>query len=126
MLLHVKLFTPFAAPMNLIFMKFLHQLVCCQVGTDIEDFKCSWLVVKALELCNEEQKKLLHVNMPCFRIHHCFLLFCKKLLIFMFFQEAYGKPDPENVAKVKALYKELDIEVSVTRPHRSRIMNMRS
>lgn len=55
-----------------------------KVGTDIEDFKCSWLVVKALELCNEEQKKLLH--------------------------EAYGKPDLENVAKVKALYKELDIE----------------
>ena len=33
-----------------------------QVGTDIEDFKCSWLVVKALELCNEEQKKLLFVR----------------------------------------------------------------
>lgn len=33
-----------------------------QVGTDIEDFKCSWLVVKALELCNEEQKKLLFVS----------------------------------------------------------------
>ncbi|TQD92238.1 hypothetical protein C1H46_022208 [Malus baccata] len=25
-------------------------------------------------------------------------------------RENYGKPDPENVAKVKALYKELDIE----------------
>ncbi|TQD77207.1 hypothetical protein C1H46_037264 [Malus baccata] len=55
-----------------------------KIGTDIEDFKCSWLVVKALELCNEEQKKVLHEN--------------------------YGKPDPENVATVKALYKELDIE----------------
>ncbi|XP_009374835.1 farnesyl pyrophosphate synthase [Pyrus x bretschneideri] len=55
-----------------------------KIGTDIEDFKCSWLVVKALELCNEEQKKVLHEN--------------------------YGKPDPENVAKVKALYKEVDIE----------------
>lgn len=29
----------------------------------------------------------------------------------MFFQEAYGKPDPENVAKVKAIYKELDLQV---------------
>uniref|UniRef100_A0A0A0K801 Uncharacterized protein n=1 Tax=Cucumis sativus TaxID=3659 RepID=A0A0A0K801_CUCSA len=55
-----------------------------QVGTDIEDFKCSWLVVKALELCNDNQKKLLH--------------------------EAYGKPDPENVAKVKAIYKDLDLQ----------------
>ncbi|XP_023927416.1 farnesyl pyrophosphate synthase 1 [Quercus suber] len=55
-----------------------------KIGTDIEDFKCSWLVVKALELCNEEQKKALHEN--------------------------YGKPDPANVAKVKALYKELDLQ----------------
>lgn len=32
-----------------------------QIGSDIEDFKCSWLVVRALELCNEEQKKILRV-----------------------------------------------------------------
>ncbi|KAI9124072.1 hypothetical protein K1719_005372 [Acacia pycnantha] len=56
-----------------------------KIGTDIEDFKCSWLVVKAMELSNEEQKKVLYEN--------------------------YGKPDPENVAKVKALYKELDLQV---------------
>ncbi|XP_057982885.1 farnesyl pyrophosphate synthase-like isoform X1 [Malania oleifera] len=55
-----------------------------KIGTDIEDFKCSWLVVKALESCNEEQKKLLREN--------------------------YGKADQANVAKVKELYKELDIE----------------
>ncbi|KAK9935838.1 hypothetical protein M0R45_012713 [Rubus argutus] len=55
-----------------------------KIGTDIEDFKCSWLVVKALELCNEEQKKTLYEN--------------------------YGNPDPSKVAKVKALYKELDIQ----------------
>ncbi|KAI9124231.1 hypothetical protein K1719_005531 [Acacia pycnantha] len=55
-----------------------------KIGTDIEDFKCSWLVVKAMELSNEEQKKVLYEN--------------------------YGKPDPENVAKVKALYKDLDLQ----------------
>lgn len=55
-----------------------------KVGTDIEDYKCSWLVVKALELCNEEQKKLLHEN--------------------------YGKAGPACVAKVKELYKTLDLE----------------
>uniref|UniRef100_A0A3N7H179 Uncharacterized protein n=1 Tax=Populus trichocarpa TaxID=3694 RepID=A0A3N7H179_POPTR len=33
-----------------------------KIGTDIEDFKCSWLVVKGMEICNEEQKKLLHVG----------------------------------------------------------------
>ncbi|XP_021294176.1 farnesyl pyrophosphate synthase 1 [Herrania umbratica] len=55
-----------------------------KIGTDIEDFKCSWLVVKALEICNEEQKKVLHEN--------------------------YGKPDPVNVANVKALYNELNLK----------------
>ncbi|KAG4906683.1 hypothetical protein JHK82_055327 [Glycine max] len=55
-----------------------------QIGTDIEDFKCSWLIVKAFELSNEQQKK--------------------------FLQENYGKPDPENVAKVKALYNELNLQ----------------
>ena len=33
-----------------------------QIGTDIEDFKCSWLIVKALELSNEQQKKVLQVS----------------------------------------------------------------
>ncbi|KAF7840492.1 farnesyl pyrophosphate synthase 1 [Senna tora] len=55
-----------------------------KIGTDIEDFKCSWLVVKALELSNEEQKKVLYEN--------------------------YGKPDRANVAEVKALYKKLDLQ----------------
>ncbi|KAK4386883.1 Farnesyl pyrophosphate synthase [Sesamum angolense] len=44
-----------------------------KIGTDIEDFKCSWLVVKALELCNADQKKTLYEN--------------------------YGKDDPACVAK---------------------------
>ncbi|KAL2990497.1 hypothetical protein AAZX31_11G205800 [Glycine max] len=56
-----------------------------KIGTDIEDFKCSWLIAKALELSNEQQKKVV--------------------------QENYGKPDPENVAKVKALYNELNLQV---------------
>lgn len=55
-----------------------------KIGTDIEDFKCSWLVVKATELCNEEKKKVLFDN--------------------------YGKEDPSCVAKVKAIYNELDIK----------------
>ncbi|XP_050213327.1 farnesyl pyrophosphate synthase 1 [Mercurialis annua] len=55
-----------------------------KIGTDIEDFKCSWLVVKALELCDEEQKKALH--------------------------EHYGKADPDSVSKVKALYNELNLQ----------------
>nr|GEY61583.1 farnesyl diphosphate synthase [Tanacetum cinerariifolium] len=55
-----------------------------KIGTDIEDFKCSWLVVKALELANEEQKKLLNEN--------------------------YGRKDPGSVAKVKELYHTLNLQ----------------
>ncbi|KAF8391694.1 hypothetical protein HHK36_024003 [Tetracentron sinense] len=55
-----------------------------KIGTDIEDFKCSWMVVKALELCNEEQKKFLY--------------------------EHYGKADPAIVEKVKELYKALALK----------------
>ncbi|KNA12159.1 hypothetical protein SOVF_128270 [Spinacia oleracea] len=55
-----------------------------KIGTDIQDFKCSWLVVKALELCNDEQKKSLHEN--------------------------YGKEDPTCVARVKELYNVLDLQ----------------
>ncbi|OVA19745.1 Polyprenyl synthetase [Macleaya cordata] len=55
-----------------------------KIGTDIEDFKCSWLVVQALERVNEEQKKVLYEN--------------------------YGKVDPACVAKVKALYNDLNLQ----------------
>lgn len=33
-----------------------------KIGTDIEDNKCSWLVVQALGKASEEQKKLLEVR----------------------------------------------------------------
>nr|APG79413.1 FPS4 [Eucommia ulmoides]BBA21113.1 farnesyl diphosphate synthase [Eucommia ulmoides] len=55
-----------------------------KIGTDIEDFKCSWLVVKALENCNEEQKQVLY--------------------------EHYGKENPANVERVKALYNDLNLQ----------------
>ncbi|KAK4491885.1 hypothetical protein RD792_002665 [Penstemon davidsonii] len=55
-----------------------------KIGTDIEDFKCSWLVVKALEHCNEEQKKIIF--------------------------EHYGKADPADVAKIKAIYNEINLQ----------------
>uniref|UniRef100_A0A7N0UXU9 Farnesyl diphosphate synthase n=1 Tax=Kalanchoe fedtschenkoi TaxID=63787 RepID=A0A7N0UXU9_KALFE len=61
--------------MNILVEMGIHYQV--QGDTDIEDNKCSWLVVTALEQCNEEQKKVL--------LNH------------------YGKDNPEDIAKVKAL-----------------------
>uniref|UniRef100_A0A0E0L589 Farnesyl pyrophosphate synthase n=1 Tax=Oryza punctata TaxID=4537 RepID=A0A0E0L589_ORYPU len=55
-----------------------------KIGTDIEDYKCSWLVVQALERADESQKNVLFEN--------------------------YGKKDPACVAKVKGLYRELNLE----------------
>ncbi|KAJ6851777.1 farnesyl pyrophosphate synthase 1-like [Iris pallida] len=55
-----------------------------KIGTDIEDFKCSWLVVQALERANEDQIKTLTEN--------------------------YGKSDPTSVTKVKEVYKDLNLQ----------------
>lgn len=55
-----------------------------KIGTDIQDNKCSWLVVQALLRVNDKQRKVLEAN--------------------------YGQWNDAKVAKVKALYKELDLE----------------
>ncbi|RZF44795.1 hypothetical protein LSTR_LSTR000747 [Laodelphax striatellus] len=52
-----------------------------KVGTDIQEGKCSWLVVVALQRATYEQRQLL--------------------------KECYGSSDPEKVHRVKALYEEL-------------------
>nr|ACJ38671.1 farnesyl pyrophosphate synthase [Chimonanthus praecox] len=55
-----------------------------KIGTDIEDFKCSWLVVQALDRADENQKKILFEN--------------------------YGKADPSHVIKIKTLYNDLQLQ----------------
>ncbi|KAL3693527.1 hypothetical protein R1sor_007178 [Riccia sorocarpa] len=55
-----------------------------KIGTDIEDTKCSWLVVQALQRASEEQKNTIKEN--------------------------YGKKDPANVAVIKKIYKDLNLE----------------
>ncbi|RIA84110.1 farnesyl pyrophosphate synthase [Glomus cerebriforme] len=55
-----------------------------KIGTDIEDNKCSWLINQALAKASPEQRKLLDEN--------------------------YGKKDPKNVAVIKQIYKDLEIE----------------
>jgi farnesyl diphosphate synthase len=55
-----------------------------KIGTDIQDNKCSWIVNQALQRCNAEQRKLLDT--------------------------CYGRKDVALEAKVKELFKELDLE----------------
>ena len=55
-----------------------------KIGTDIQDNKCSWLVVQALKNCSVKQRKVLEQN--------------------------YGVWDDKKVKKVKQLYEELQIE----------------
>ncbi|XP_042832536.1 farnesyl pyrophosphate synthase isoform X2 [Panthera tigris] len=54
-----------------------------KIGTDIQDNKCSWLVVQCLQRASPEQRKVL--------------------------QENYGQKEAEKVARVKALYEELEL-----------------
>ncbi|XP_022096427.1 farnesyl pyrophosphate synthase-like isoform X2 [Acanthaster planci] len=55
-----------------------------KIGTDIEENKCSWLVVQALKVATAEQRELLEEN--------------------------YGIDNTAKVAMVKKLYKDLDLE----------------
>lgn len=55
-----------------------------KVGTDIQDAKCSWLAVTFLANANEQQKKV--------------------------FKENYGHTDEAKVAKIKALFNEVNVK----------------
>jgi len=55
-----------------------------KIGTDIQDNKCSWLIVQALLLVNAKQRKILEDN--------------------------YGQHDMNKVAKVKKVFNELNLE----------------
>lgn len=59
------------------------SLVTGKIGTDIQENKCSWLSVCALEHCNEEQKK--------------------ELL------NRYGSKNEEDIAEVKEIFRDLKL-----------------
>jgi farnesyl diphosphate synthase len=61
-----------------------HAQVIGKIGTDIEDSKCSWLVVNALERASEEQRAVI--------------------------KEHYGRHEKEHVAKIKEVYVQLELE----------------
>lgn len=55
-----------------------------KIGTDIEDNKCSWLICQALKQVTPEQKAVIKAH--------------------------YGRKEEASVAKIKALFKELELE----------------
>lgn len=55
-----------------------------KIGTDVQDNKCSWLVVQALSRCTAEQRAVIAAN--------------------------YGVDDPAKIAAVKGVYHALDLE----------------
>ena len=62
---------------------FGNTTVTGKIGTDIQDNKCSWLVVQALQKSNADQRQILHDN--------------------------YGKNNTRQIGAVKELYDELDL-----------------
>ncbi|GMF41818.1 unnamed protein product [Phytophthora fragariaefolia] len=59
------------------------EKVIGKVGTDIQDNKCSWLVVQALDRATPDQRETLKKN--------------------------YGCNDPDAIAVIKKLYNDLDL-----------------
>ncbi|XP_007457999.1 PREDICTED: farnesyl pyrophosphate synthase isoform X1 [Lipotes vexillifer] len=59
-----------------------------KIGTDIQDNKCSWLVIQCLQRASPEQRQVL--------------------------QENYGQKEAEKVARVKALYEEMNLRAVFT------------
>ncbi|PVU86236.1 hypothetical protein BB561_006781 [Smittium simulii] len=55
-----------------------------KVGTDIEDNKCSWLVIKALEICTPEQRSVIETH--------------------------YGRKSSSDIAIVKQVYDQIDLK----------------
>lgn len=59
-----------------------------KIGTDIQDNKCSWLVIQALQRSSPEQRAVLEAH--------------------------YGKKNENSISQIKALYKELNLSTVFT------------
>nr|ARI71315.1 farnesyl diphosphate synthase 2 [Chilo suppressalis] len=62
---------------------FSDESITGKVGTDIQEGKCTWLAVMALQRCNAEQRSL--------------------------FEQCYGSSEPIDVQRIKQLYETLEL-----------------
>ncbi|KYN09477.1 Farnesyl pyrophosphate synthase [Trachymyrmex cornetzi] len=74
--------------------------------TDIQEGKCTWLIVVALQRATPEQRKILEVNIIDLKVLREMLLV---LILFLITQECYGSSDLEKVRRVKQLFTDLDL-----------------
>ncbi len=77
-----------------------------KIGTDIEDSKCSWLICTVLKLASEGDKEVIQVRIDLSIIN----LIPSRPLPRSLHQANYGRKDAECVARIKKIYKDLNVE----------------
>ena len=78
---------------------FAHPSVLGKIGTDIQDNKCSWLVIQALNKCTPAQRKVLEEN--------------------------YGRKDEQCEKRVQVLYDELGLETVYQEYEEAKVADLR-
>jgi farnesyl diphosphate synthase len=76
-----------------------------KIGTDIQDNKCSWLVVQALNQANYEQRRILEENYGKHDAHKVEII--KKLYVEMRLKETFEKYEEESYNQLKTLIGEI-------------------
>lgn len=81
-----------------------------KIGRDIEENKCSWLIVQALLHANADQKRVLEVDLLLLLLLRIDVdIYWSLLFFFCFLQQHYGRDNPSDVAHVKKVYQDLNM-----------------
>uniref|UniRef100_A0A0D9WAJ8 Farnesyl pyrophosphate synthase n=1 Tax=Leersia perrieri TaxID=77586 RepID=A0A0D9WAJ8_9ORYZ len=80
-----------------------------KIGTDIEDHKCSWLIVQALGHADNNQIEVLHVSYHFVRSYKSMDIY-RNNVSHAHSQKNYGKKDSSSVSEVKRTYASLDLK----------------
>ncbi|KAJ7568113.1 hypothetical protein O6H91_01G019000 [Diphasiastrum complanatum] len=79
-----------------------------KIGTDIEDTKCSWLIVQALQRANSEQKQCLKDNYG--KAEHSLVLEVKKVYNELELQRVFLEYEQESYSKLVSMIEEQESE----------------